>query len=182
MTSEIREYGEVIGSLQAEGGIGIVHLESRHGTGIDDLWSAISDPGQVARWYGEVEGDLRPGGEFRLHVPVSGWYGTGRVLECDAPHRLVVRTRETDESYQAGEGAEPFDDAITATVRADGGGAVLALEIRGVPLDKIEFYGAGWQLHVETLVNYLAGRETVTDERRFDALVPGYRALAAKLR
>ena len=182
MTSETRDHSEVTGSLRNDDGIGIVHLESRHDTGVDQLWSAISDPGGVARWYGEVEGDLRPGGEFRLHVPVSGWYGTGRVLECDAPRRLVVRTRETDESYQAGVGAEPFDDSITATVGADGGRAVLTLEIRGVPLDKIQFYGAGWQLHVEALVDYLAGRETGTDEGRFDALLPGYQAQAAKLR
>ena len=28
-----------------------------------------------------------------------------------------------------------------------------------MPLDKIAFYGAGWQIHAENLAAYLAGRE-----------------------
>jgi uncharacterized protein YndB with AHSA1/START domain len=182
MTSEAPDRGDVAGSLRAGDGAGIVRIESRHDCPVEDLWSALTEPDRVARWYGEVDGDLRPGGQFRLHVPVSGWYGTGQVLECDAPHRLVVTTRETDESHQAGQGAEPFDNRITATVRADAGRTGLALEISGLPLDKIQFYGAGWQLHVETLMDYLAGRATSADESRFDALLPGYQALAAELR
>ncbi|WP_344151009.1 SRPBCC domain-containing protein [Nocardioides koreensis] len=34
---------------------------------MDDLWSALTDPSRLARWLGEVEGDLRPGGELRAH-------------------------------------------------------------------------------------------------------------------
>ena len=39
--------------------------EDRFDTDIDDLWSALTDPPRLARWIGEVEGDLRLGGEFR---------------------------------------------------------------------------------------------------------------------
>ncbi len=44
---------------------GVVRMQDRFDTGIDDLWSALTDPPRLARWLGEVEGDLRLGGEFR---------------------------------------------------------------------------------------------------------------------
>ena len=48
-----------------------------------------------------------------------------------------------------------------------------------MPLDKIAFYGAGWQIHVENLAAHLAGRERGDNEARWDELVPAYQALAA---
>ena len=44
-------------------GKGIVRIEDRFDTKIDDLWSALTDPRRLARWIGEVKGGLRPGGE-----------------------------------------------------------------------------------------------------------------------
>jgi len=37
-------------------------MEDRLDTGIADVWPALTDPSRLARWYGDVEGDLRPGG------------------------------------------------------------------------------------------------------------------------
>jgi DNA-binding transcriptional ArsR family regulator len=45
-------------------------------TDIEDLWSALTEPPRLARWIGEIEGDLRHGGEFRARF-TSGWEGTG---------------------------------------------------------------------------------------------------------
>jgi uncharacterized protein YndB with AHSA1/START domain len=162
----------ILGSLRTADGSGVVRIEDRYDTGIDDLWSALIDPGRLARWYGEVEGDLRPGGEFRLFVDGSGWDGTGRVEACEPPRRLLVSTREN---------AEPYDQVIEATLTADGDQTVLVIEARGIPLDKVAFYGAGWQLHAEDLATYLAGREPGDVETRFGELVPPYQALAANL-
>ena len=50
----------ILGSLRSADGKGIVRIEDRYDTDIDDLWSALTDPGRLARWYGQVEGDLRP--------------------------------------------------------------------------------------------------------------------------
>jgi Activator of Hsp90 ATPase homolog 1-like protein len=66
MTSSERPEARILGSLRSAGGAGIVRIEDRYDTGIDDLWSALTDPRRLAGWYGEVTGDLRPGGEFRL--------------------------------------------------------------------------------------------------------------------
>jgi uncharacterized protein YndB with AHSA1/START domain len=167
MTSNSRS-SRILGSLRSADGRGVVRIEDRYDTDIDDLWSAITDPGRVARWYGTVEGDLRPGGEFRLHVDVSGWEGAGRVEACEPPRRLRVTTREAD---------EPNANVIEATLTADGDGTILVIEARGMPLDKVAFYGAGWQIHAENLAAYLAGRAQAA-EGRFDELVPPYQDLA----
>ncbi|HZO34133.1 MAG TPA: hypothetical protein VFB17_03550, partial [Gaiellaceae bacterium] len=58
---------------------------------------------------------------------------------------------------------------------------VLVLEVRGMPPDKIAFYGAGWQIHAEQLAAYLAGREPGDVEARWEALVPPYQELAAEI-
>ncbi|HEX4257656.1 MAG TPA: SRPBCC family protein [Streptosporangiaceae bacterium] len=172
----------ILGSLRAADGAGVVRIEDRYDTGIDDLWAAVTDPDRVARWYGRVEGDLRPGGEFRLHVTAAGMDTVGRVDACEPPQRLRVTTRETDESWREGDGAPPFDEIMEATLTADGDQTVLVIEVRGMPLDKVAFYGAGWQLHAEDLAAYLAGREPGGDiGARFGELVPSYQAQAAQL-
>ena len=84
----------VLGRLRSVDGTGVARMEDRFATDIDDLWSALIAPDRLARWYGQVEGDLRLGGEFRVLVHGSGWEGTGRVEACDPPRRLVVKTRE----------------------------------------------------------------------------------------
>lgn len=50
-----------------------------------------------------------------------------------------------------------------------------------MPVDKIAFYAAGWQIHVENLAAYLAGRERDDAEARWDALVPPYQDQTAHL-
>jgi uncharacterized protein YndB with AHSA1/START domain len=167
----------LLGTLRAADGRGVVRIEDRYDTGIDDLWSALIDPVRLARWFGQVDGDLRLGGEFRTSGPDQD--SAGRVEACEPPRRLRVTTRETDESYREGSGAPPFDETIEATLTADGDRTILVIEVRGMPLDKIAFYGAGWQIIAEKLSGYLAGHEPGDIEARWGELVPRYQELAA---
>ena len=93
MTSNARAGRRILGSLRSADGKGVVRMEDRFDTDIDDLWSALTDPRRLARWLGEVEGDLRLGGEFRARFFATGWEGTGRVEACEPPQRLQVVTR-----------------------------------------------------------------------------------------
>jgi len=76
---------------------------------------------------------------------------------------------------------EPYDKVIEATLTADGDQTILVIEVQGMPVDKIAFYGAGWQIHAENLGAYLAGRERSDTEARWDELVCAYQDLAAKV-
>jgi len=162
----------IIGSLRSEDGTGVVRMEDRYDTDIDDLWSAFTDPTRLARWIGEVEGDLRPGGEFRAHFSTSGWEGTGRIEACEPPRRLLVVTKEL---------SLPYEETIEATLTADGDQTILVLEERGMPLDKLAGYGAGIQVHVEDLAAHIDGRERGDGGARWTELMPAYEELAAKL-
>jgi uncharacterized protein YndB with AHSA1/START domain len=76
MTSNQRSDSRILGSLRSEDGKGVVRIEDRYDTDIDDLWSAITSPDRLARWIGRVQGDLRPGGESSCCPPPT-WIATG---------------------------------------------------------------------------------------------------------
>ncbi len=171
MTSSARGNGRILGSLRSADGKGIVRMEDRFDTDIDDVWSTLTDPSRLARWYGEVEGDLRLGGQFRAHVFASESEGIGRVDVCEPPRRLLV-TMDPD---------QPGEQVIEATLAADGDQTILVLEKRGMPLDHLADYGSGWQVHVEDLAAHLAGREPGDADARWDQLLPAYRDLAANV-
>jgi uncharacterized protein YndB with AHSA1/START domain len=158
----------LIGTLHDRDGVGVVRLEDRYDTDIEDLWSAVTDPARVERWLGTIEGDLREGGEFRARYAATGWEGTCRVEVCDRPHRLLISSVSED---------QPDGGETEVTLTADGDQTVLVLEDRGAPLAHIAGYGAGNQIHLEDLASYLAGGERCDSRTRFDELYPSYQAL-----
>ncbi len=181
MISNTPGKSRILGSLRAADRVGVVRIQDRYDTTVDDLWSAITDPARLARWYGQVEGDLRPGGAFHLYLESDDWSGTGRVEACEPPRRLRVTTRESDESWRKGQGVPPFDETVEATLTADGDQTILVIEIKGMPLNALAAYGAGWQIHAEDLAAHLAGRGRSDTEARWHELVPAYQDLAANI-
>jgi len=173
MTNNTRADDRILGSLRSAEGKGSVRIEDRLDAHVGDVWSALTDQRRLARWLGEVEGDLRLGGEFRAHFLASGWRGTGRVEVCEPPQRLLVLTRDADEPDA------PDEHAIEVTLTAAGDQTLLAWEEREMPVDLLPAYGAGVQVHVEDLAAHLAGRERCDAAARFDELFPAYRALAS---
>jgi uncharacterized protein YndB with AHSA1/START domain len=172
MSGNERAGGRILGSLGSADGKGVVRMEDRFDTDIDDVWSALTDPSRLARWYGEVEGDLRAGGQFRVRVLASGWEGAGRVEACEPPRRLVVTGQEPD---------QPGGDVSEVTLAADGDQTILVLDQPGLPLDQLAAYGAATQVHVEDLAAHLAGRERCDAGARMDELLPAYQDLAANV-
>jgi uncharacterized protein YndB with AHSA1/START domain len=172
MTSGTPAGTRILGSLRSADGKGAVRMQDRFDTDIDDLWSALTDPLRLARWIGEIAGDLRLGGEFRARFFSSGWEGTGRVEACEPPRRLLLQT------MQPGQQGE---HVIEVTLAADGDQTILAWEERGMSLDHLAAYGAGIQVHVEDLAAHLAGRERCDADARWHELLPDYQDLAANV-
>jgi uncharacterized protein YndB with AHSA1/START domain len=171
MTSNADAGIRILGSLRSADGIGIVHMEDSFDANVDDVWSALTDPARLASWIGEVEGDLRLGGEYRFHFFASGSEGTGRVEACEPPRRLLLTMAI----------GEPEEDVIEVTLSADGDQTVLVWEERGMPPDLLYAYGAGIQIHVEDLAAHLAGRERCDASARWKQLEPAYRDLAGNI-
>jgi uncharacterized protein YndB with AHSA1/START domain len=172
MTSNAAAGNRIVGTLRTEDGKGVVRMEDRFDTDIDDLWSALTDSGRLARWLGEFEGDLRLGGEFRARFFASGWEGTGRVDVCEPPRHLLVMTKHVRQADE---------QAVEAMLTADGDHTILILEERGMPVNLLAAYGAGIQVHIEDLAAHIAGRERCDADARWEELQPSYEALASKL-
>ncbi len=172
MTSNAPGGRRILGSLRSADNQGVVRMEDRFDTGIDELWSALTDPPRLARWLGEVEGDLHLGGVFRARFYASGWEGTGRVEVCEPPQRLLVVTKGTDEADEG---------PIEITLTAEGDETIVVWEERGMPEDLFAAYGAGIQIHVEDLADHVAGHERRDSKARFDELFPAYQELAATI-
>ncbi|GAB3437167.1 hypothetical protein GCM10027517_08310 [Phycicoccus ginsengisoli] len=125
---------------------GAVRVEDVYDTGIEDLWAACTEPERLARWIAEVTGDLRPGGTVHL-VFTSTWSGPATIEACEAPQHLLLTTAPgTDEEAQ-----------VEAWLTSEGSRTRLVVEERGLPVDALHFYGAGWQVHLEDLGRSLAG-------------------------
>jgi uncharacterized protein YndB with AHSA1/START domain len=171
VTSNEPEGARILGTLRSEDGQGVVRMEDRYDTDIEDLWSALTDPQRLARWWGDVTGDLCVGGEFHFRIP-NALEGNGRVDACEPPRQLLVTMRDEEPSP-----GQPAETIIEAHLTADGDQTVLVVEERGLPLNLLAAYGAGVQIHVENLADYLAGRERGDDEERWGELLPAYEAL-----
>jgi uncharacterized protein YndB with AHSA1/START domain len=166
---------QIRGSLRSVAGKGIVRIEDRFDTGADDLWSALTEPRRLARWIGDVEGDLRLRGEFRARLSDAG-DRTGRVEECEPQRRLLVRLRDPDARP-----GQPAETTIEATLIDSGEQTTLIVEQGGLPLELLAAYGAGVQIHVENLAAHLAGHELGDQEPRWEELLPVYQRLAAEV-
>jgi uncharacterized protein YndB with AHSA1/START domain len=164
----------VLGSLHAVDGVGVVRIEDRFDAGIADLWGALTDPDRLARWYGEVEGELSPEGAFRVRIALGG-PRTGRVEACEPPQRLLLTMRDPDP--QPG---QPEQTVLEAQLIAEGALTRLVWEERGMPVNLLPAYGAGIQIHVEHLADYVSGRELRSVEGRWNELFPAYEAQAVR--
>ena len=159
----------ILGTLRSADGKGVVRMQDRFDTDIDDLWSALTEPRRLARWIAEVEGDdLRPGGEVRARF-TSEWEGTVAGAGLRAPAAAAAADQRPTNG--------PSELTIEATLTPDGDKTILVIEERGMPLPHVADYGAGWQCHVEDLAAHIAGRERGDIEKRWGELAPAYQKL-----
>lgn len=149
---------------------GAIRVEGVYDTDIEDLWQACTTPDRLARWIARVSGDLRVGGTAEVTF-TSTATGPMRIEVCERPHRLLLTMEPGSEDQSE----------IEAWLQSEGERTRLVVEERGLPADKLHFYGAGWQAHLEDLAGYLAGRDGSRWQSRWPELRATYDELAADL-
>lgn len=159
---------------------GAVRVEDVFDTDVEDLWLACTTPDRLARWIATVSGDLREGGTVHA-VFTSTWSGPARIDVCEGPHHLLLTT----------EPGTADEAELEAWLTPEGSRTRLVVEERGLPVDGLHFYGAGWQVHLEDLGRALAAGGTAhadgwsADEAapawhaRWQELVPAYAGTSA---
>jgi uncharacterized protein YndB with AHSA1/START domain len=141
---------------------GAVRVEDVYDTDIADLWAACTTPERLTRWIAEVSGDLRVGGTIHATF-TSSWTGPARIDVCEQPHHLLLTMEPGTED----------ETELEAWLTEEGEGTRLVVEERGLPLDRLSVYGAGWQAHLEDLGRCFAG-EPPAWKARWAEIAPAY--------
>lgn len=73
LISELAEVHRRVAGDNADGDELVrVTMRRRYSTDTKDLWSALTEPDRIARWFMPVSGDLREGGSFQLEGNANG--------------------------------------------------------------------------------------------------------------
>jgi uncharacterized protein YndB with AHSA1/START domain len=139
---------------------------------IDDVWAALTEPHRLPRWIGVYEGERKAGGTGTFTMTQEGVDdppgSPTTILECDAPHRLVVEwTQEGSDNWR-----------IDLDLWMEDGRTVLRF-VQFFPAGaEVTDMALGWHWYLDKLGAEVAGREQPTTT--WDAFVtevgPGYRA------
>ncbi len=83
---EIKDQLDAIhrGVERTEESVGVV-LRRRYDAEVADVWSALTEPDRVRRWFYPLTGDLRAGGTFQLEGNAGG-----DILTCEPPTFLKL--------------------------------------------------------------------------------------------
>lgn len=82
--SQLEAIHREVGERSDGDAVGVLLRRSYDAT-IEDVWSALTDPKRMERWFLPVSGELREGGNFQLEGNAGG-----DILECDPPRLLRV--------------------------------------------------------------------------------------------
>ncbi len=122
----------------------VVTVSRRYRAEVADVWSALTDPERVRRWFLPLTGDLRAGGTFQLEGNASG-----DILACEPPAHLAVTfggpTSVVDLrlSQDGVETVLEFDHTVPLEMAGSSAGAL--------------YVGPGWDGALLSLALYLAG-------------------------
>ncbi len=138
----------------------------------EDVWLALTEAPQLARWLATAEFDARLDGDVTLTWPgESEMHGV--IAEFDPPQRLRYSWFEREYTSQLS-----FDIERTGSDASR-----LTLTHRAASEDDAPAFGAGWHAHLESLSDLLSGDATSKEvrDRRYEALRPSYEEVLAAL-
>jgi uncharacterized protein YndB with AHSA1/START domain len=143
-----------------------------YATGIDDLWSAVTQPERLRRWMAEYVGEFRLGGEWQALAGSGKVWCFGTVTECDPPHRFVTTWTHHGEP----------ETVIEVALESVDGGTLLRLSHGDLSTTD---YGPGWHTYLlalgDSLADPAADRDDEKWKSRYIEFEPAYRQRFAEL-
>lgn len=114
---------------------------------VGDVWSAITDPDRMARWFGRWTGDPATGAvEVVMSAEDGATPETVTIDECVPPRRLAVTLASAD-------GPWPL---VVDLAEQDGRTSLRFIHLLAEPYDAGSL-GPGWQFYLDRLDAVLAG-------------------------
>lgn len=145
-TAYLGTTARAVETLEREGKPAKAIIASRlYPTDAADLWQALTSPARLARWFGQVTGDLHRGGRYDIKDNAGG-----TITECIEHHRIALTWEYADTVSW-----------VEATLVPEAGGTRLELKhIALVDAFWTEYGpgagGVGWDLALLGLVRHLA--------------------------
>jgi uncharacterized protein YndB with AHSA1/START domain len=125
-----------------------VRIRRTYDAAIADVWSALTDPERMRRWFLPVSGDLRVGGTFQLEGNAGG-----DILACEPPRLLRVSFGSPD-------------SVVELRLSPDGEERTTLVLEHTVPIEMAQsgagalYVGPGWDGGFVALDLYLRGEMT----------------------
>lgn len=115
------------------------------------MFAYLTDPAKFVQWMGTgAELDPKAGGTFRLDVD-GEHFASGRYLEVDPPHRLVMTW-----GWEGNEHVKPGSTTVEINLIPDGDGTLLRLRHSGLPTEQErDTHRRGWQMYAGRLAALL---------------------------
>lgn len=142
-----------------------VRFEREYSCSKDRVWQALTDRERLSRWLGNVTGELRPGGEYRLDFG-DGDVATGQIMTCEQPDRLTVTWEFPDE------GTTRVDVELVDTAS----GTRMVFTHTGLRSSDLAQYGAGWHTFLDHLDVTLSGDNPSGWYEQYRQRFPRYRS------
>jgi uncharacterized protein YndB with AHSA1/START domain len=126
---------------------------------VDRVWEALTDPGELHRWWGDTELDLVEGGRFALRWRNTDEHGNaatldGAITKLDPPRSLEI----TADWGMTGSPDPGSPTTLTWELEPDGDDTMLHFpNTVADPADPRT--AAGWHLHLDALATVLDGGE-----------------------
>ncbi|HUK44070.1 MAG TPA: SRPBCC family protein [Gaiellaceae bacterium] len=129
----------------------------------ETVWQFLVDPQKALLWWGiDARFDLRPGGEFRVHV-VPGHTASGEFVEIDPPRRLVY-TWGWEEGRDGPNLVPPGSSTIEIELEPTVEGTTLRFVHRDLPAEEsVVSHGQGWDHYLGRLAVAAAGGDPGRD-------------------
>lgn len=135
---------------------------------IDRAWAYLTDSARTDEWFGRWEGDARAGGDVRIRMRFETNHPVvrARIVACEAPERLEIRTHDEYGSWHLEARLEadgPEDTLLRFAHHLDAGADVGDV-------------GPGWEYYLDLLVAATEGTEQPEFDQYYPALREYYRA------
>ena len=151
-----------VGTVTRDASGVLLQLRAHLPVAVDVAWAALTDPGQLGRWFGTWTGD--PGtGQVVLTSVEGGGPAPVHLRVCEPPHRLDVELASPD-------GAWP----LSVRLAPQDGGCTVQLVHRLVEPYDAGSVGPGWQYYLDRLAAVVTGEPVPTDWEAYAALAPAY--------
>lgn len=114
---------------------------------VEEVWSALTEPDRLARWFGRWTGDPATGTvDVVMTAEDDDTPQRVRIDECEPPTRLAVELPTSDGPWP-----------LSATLRGRDGGCELTFVHRLAEPYDASSIGPGWQYYLDRLAAVVAG-------------------------